>query len=45
MLVHDRVTWFATGALPLVAAMRAYVRSRVPEALLSHAQFNERGMT
>ncbi|MET0542085.1 MAG: phage protein NinX family protein [Variovorax sp.] len=31
MLRHNDVTWFAQGELPLLAAMRVYVRSRFPE--------------
>ena len=31
MLRRNDVTWFARGALPLVAAMRVYVRSRFTE--------------
>lgn len=31
MLQHNGVTWFAEGELPLIAAMRVYVRSRFSE--------------
>jgi hypothetical protein len=44
MLAGAGVTWFATGALPLVAAMRVYVRSRIPEPMLNHAAFCEKGL-
>jgi hypothetical protein len=42
MLTREGVTWFAVGPLPLVAAMRVLVRSRIPDALLDAARFDDR---
>ena len=39
MLRRGGVTWFAHGELPLIAAMRAYVRSRFPEEMLRTERF------
>lgn len=39
MLCRDGVTWFAEGELPLIAAMRVYVRSRFSEAQLNLPPF------
>ncbi|MGA0572220.1 phage protein NinX family protein [Variovorax sp. VNK109] len=41
MLVRDGITWFAIGELPLVAAMRVLVRSRIPEQMLDGARFGQ----
>ncbi len=39
MLRRGGVTWFAQGELPLVAAMRVYVRSRFGDAELRERRF------
>jgi hypothetical protein len=39
MLRSGEVTWFAEGELPLIAAMRVYVRSRFTEAQLGAPPF------
>lgn len=39
MLRSGGVTWFAEGELPLIAAMRVYVRSHFSEAQLSAPPF------
>lgn len=39
MLRRDRVTWFAEGELPLIAAMRVYVRSRFSDEQLRSPPF------
>jgi Protein of unknown function (DUF2591) len=39
MLRSGEVTWFAEGELPLIAAMRVYVRSRYSEAQLAEPPF------
>ena len=39
MLRSGEVTWFAEGELPLIAAMRVYVRSRFSEAQLGAPPF------
>jgi len=39
MLRHDDITWFAEGELPLIAAMRVYVRSRFSDEQLRAPPF------
>jgi hypothetical protein len=39
MLRHDDITWFAEGELPLIAAMRVYVRSRFGDEQLRSPPF------
>ncbi len=43
MLRQGGVTWFARGELPLVAAMRVLVRSRIPEHMLDGERFGTQG--
>lgn len=43
MLVRDGITWFAHGELPLIAAMRVLVRSRIPEQMLDSERFGRQG--
>ena len=40
MLRGGSITWFAEGELPLIAAMRVYVRSRFSEADLRSPPFH-----